>query len=109
MIYRIAQTQSNFGGVEQRWVIVENLARQQSDIKQLYAKLDKLEQAQEKQLAQLCCQNFEYESDARQAVERFTKKLKYHCLQAVEVVQQTHHLKPGRPRKQATPCINYRQ
>ncbi len=105
--YRIAQTQSHFGGVEQRWVIVESLARQQSDIKQLYAKLDKLEQAQEKQLEKLCRQNFECESDARQAVERFTKKLKYHCLEAVEVVQQTHHLKPGRPRKQATPCINY--
>ena len=39
--------------------------------------------------------------------QRFSKKLKYHCLEAAEVVQQTHHPKPGRPRKDATPCVNY--
>ena len=105
--YRIAQTKSKFGDVEQRWVIVESLARQQSDIKQLYAKIDKLDQDLEKQLTQLCRQDFQCEPDAMQAAERFAKKLKYHCLEAIEVVQQTHYLKPGRSRKQATPCINY--
>lgn len=105
--YRLAQTNSNFGGIEQRWVIVESVARQQSDIKQLYTQLDKLESALEKQLVQLCRQDFQCESDAMQAAQRFSKKLKYHCLEAAEVVQQTHHPKPGRPRKDATPCVNY--
>ena len=105
--YRLAQTNSNFGGTEQRWVIVESVARQQSDIKQLYTQLDKLESVLEKQLVQLRRQDFQCESDAMQAAQRFSKKLKYHCLEAAEVVQQTHHPKPGRPRKDANPCVNY--
>ncbi len=105
--YRLAQTNSNFGGTEQRWVIVESVARQQSDIKQLYTQLDKLESVLEKQLVQLRRQDFQCESDAMQAAQRFSKKLKYHCLEAAEVVQQTHHPKPGRPRKDTTPCVNY--
>lgn len=105
--YRLAQTNSNFGGIEQRWVIVESVARQQSDIKQLYTQLDKLESALEKQLVQLCRQDFQCESDAIATAQRFSKKLKYHCLEAAEVVQQAHHPKPGRPRKDATPCVNY--
>ncbi len=106
--YRIAQTESHFGGIEQRWVIVESIARQQSDIEQLHAKLDKLEPALNKQLVQLCRQDFRCESDALQAAEHFAIKLKYHCLEAIEIFKQTHHSKPGRPRKDETPCVNYR-
>lgn len=97
-----------------------------SDIQQLYAQLDKLEPTLEKELGRLCRQDFRCEPDAMQAQRaiaipyggkpsesavsprsRFAKRLKYHCLEKIEVVQQTHHPKPGRPRKQATPYISY--
>jgi transposase len=105
--YRLAQTTSYFGDVEQRWVIVESVERQQSAIKKLCIRLDKVESTLEKQLGQLCRQEFQCELDAMQAAQHFAKKLKYHCLEAIEVVQQTHHVKPGRPRKDAAPNINY--
>jgi transposase len=105
--YRIAQRQSNYAGIEQRWVIVESQARRQADIKQLYNHLHKLDSLLCKQLHSLCHQKFRCESDALAAAERFEKKLKYHCLEGIVVVKQTQHSQRGRPRKGAQPQVSY--
>lgn len=105
--YRIAECNSNYGGIEQRWVIVESQARSAADIKQLHNQLDKLDAVKSLQLQQLCRQEFQCEPDALQATERFAKKLKYHCLEAISVVKQTHYSQPGRPRKDTQPQVSY--
>ena len=106
--YRIAERESLYGGVAQRWAIVESTARQQADIKQLHSRLDKLEQRLNQQLSQLCLSDFRCEADALLAADRFAKKLEYHCLQAVTLTKNSQHVKPGRPRKDAQPSITYR-
>jgi transposase len=106
--YRIAERDSLYGGVPQKWVIVESEARKQADIKQLQTSLDKLEQQLNQQLTQLCAQDFRCEADAFLAADRFAKKLKYHYLATVTVTKHSQHKKPGRPRKDAQPQVNYR-
>ena len=106
--YRIAERESLYGGVTQRWAIVESAARQQADIKQLHSSLAKLEQRLHQQLTQSCLTDFRCEADALLAADRFAKKLEYHCLEAVTVTKHSQHVKPGRPRKDAQPSITYR-
>ena len=60
------------------------------------------------QLTQLSAQDFRCEADALLAADRFAKKLKYHCLEAVNLTNHSQHKKPGRPRKDAQPQVNYR-
>lgn len=60
-----------------------------------------------KQLNSLCRQKFQCEPDAVLAAERFASKLKYHCLEGLSVVKQTHHSQPGRPPKDAQPQLSY--
>jgi transposase len=59
------------------------------------------------QLTQLCAQDFCCEADALLAADRFAKKLKYHYLATVRVTKHSQHKKPGRPRKDAQPQVNY--
>jgi len=106
--YRIVEQDSLYGGVPQKWVIVESEARKQADIKQLQTCLNKLEQQLNQQLTQLCAQDFRCEADALLAADRFAKKLKYHYLATVMVTKHSQHKKPGRPRKDAQPQVNYR-
>jgi transposase len=106
--YRIVERNSFYGGVTQKWVIVESEARRQADIKQFYCCLDKLEQQLNHQLTQLSAQEFRCEADALLAADRFAKKLKYHCLEAINLTKHSQHKKPGRPRKDAQPQVNYR-
>lgn len=106
--YRIVERDSLYGGVPQKWIIVESEARKQADIKQLQSCLNKLEQQLNQQLTQLCAQDFRCEADALLAADRFAKKLKYHYLATVMVTKHSQHKKPGRPRKDAQPQVNYR-
>ncbi len=106
--YRIVERDSLYGDVPQKWVIVESEARKQADIKQLQTCLDKLKQHLNQQLIQLCAQDFRCEADALLAADRFAKKLKYHYLATVTVTKHSQHKKPGRPRKDAQPQVNYR-
>jgi transposase len=60
------------------------------------------------QLTQWSAQDFRCEADALLAADRFAKHLKYHCLEAVNLTKHSQHKKPGRPRKDAQPQVNYR-
>jgi transposase len=106
--YKIACRNSQYGGIAQRWVIVESQARKQADIKQLYRTIEQLEKRLNQQMSQLSHQNFRCEADVRLAAERFAKKLKYHVLEGVTVTQQKQHTQPGRPRKDSQPIVTYR-
>lgn len=105
--YRLVERGSNYAGIEQRWVIVHSEARAIADIKQLYKQLDKLDGVLSKQLNALCCQKFQCQPDALAAAKRFENKLKYHYLEGLAVVEQSHHCQRGRPRKDAQPQISY--
>lgn len=101
--YQIAEYRSSYGGVEQRWLIVESEQRKKSDLVQLEKKIVAQKQQLEAKLRQLSHQAFACEPDAIAAIEKFERNLKYYCLQGIKVIEQAHYQNSGRPRKSAKP------
>lgn len=76
---------SNYGGIEQRWLLVESEKRRESDLKKLEKNVEKARQKLEKELRQLSRQSWACIPDARRAAQKLFKKAKYHQLGALEI------------------------
>ena len=100
--YRIATVCCDYGGVQQRWFVVESQERKQADLKQLDKTLAKATTHWQAQLRQLCSQEFACEADALAALKKFEQHLPWHQLEGGSVKQTLHYEKPGKP-KQGTP------
>jgi transposase len=100
--YRMAAVCCAYGGVQQRWLVVESQERKQSDLKQLEKSVTKATTHWTAQLRQLCTQEFACEVDALAALQQFEKNLVWHQLDGMSVKQKLHYEKPGKP-KQGTP------
>jgi transposase len=106
--YSIAELCSTYAGVPQRWLVVQSEPRQQADLKQLDKRIAQAKTSQTKALKELGAHPFACEADAVNAANAFAKKLKYHTLTDVELLQKPHYDQPGRPRKGDTPkCYTY--
>jgi transposase len=99
--YRIASCCSDYGGVQQRWIVVESQARQEADLKQLEKRCGKQLSKAQSELKQLCQQQFACQKDAQLAAERMNRKLPLHQLANIEVHEVRQHTGRGRPRKNA--------
>ncbi|MCA9926762.1 MAG: IS1634 family transposase [Anaerolineales bacterium] len=98
--YAIHTLTSQYGGVSQRWLVVYSEQAEQRELKQLNKRVTRATTKAEKAVKTLNNQEFGCEKDARQAVEKVGKKLKWHQVTA------TYHpimkyLRPGRPPKGA--------
>jgi len=82
--YWIAAHTSNYGGVAQRWLVVESETRKGADLRQLEQRLFKSEKEASKKLQRLCAQNFACPQDAIDAAESEAQQLKYHCLTDIQ-------------------------
>lgn len=101
--YRFAEMCCCYGGVKQRWVVVESSQRQASDLKQWDKRFAKATMGKQAELDHLIRQPFACQADAQNALERFEKTLKYHLISDAGIVEQPHYDHPGRPAKAATP------
>ncbi len=101
--YRIAPAQSQYAGVEQRWLVVESEARKASDLKHLGEQVAKQHKVVQSQLNQLSREGFACEADARSAASQLEKSWHYHRLAQVSVVEQVTKAKRGRPRNHSNP------
>jgi transposase len=106
--YRLYKTKSNYGGVSQRWLVVENEARRRSERARLERRLRQLDREAEKELMRLRHRTFSCEEDARKAAEAFAAKLKYPRLTELKVISLAKYEKPGRPAKGTEPRRLYR-
>jgi transposase len=108
--YRLAEARSEYGGVEQRWVVVEGAQRQKAHNKQLEKKLKELDERLEQQLGQLRRQRFNCEADAQNALDACAKGLgRYHRLTEGKLMPIRSYQRPGRPRKDEEPeMVGYR-
>ncbi|MEW5859669.1 MAG: IS1634 family transposase [Cyanobacteriota bacterium] len=99
--YQIAQHLSNYGGVAQRWIVVESETRKQADLRQLERRLVKAEQTAHKKLQQLYKAKFACAEDAIKAASELSQQLKYHCLSDIITVEadldKTKKSKRGQP------------
>lgn len=105
--YRVASCCSNYGGSQQRWIVVESQARQEADLKQLEKRLDKQLTKAQSSLKQLCQQQFACQKDALLAAERMNRQLPLHQLSSQKVLENKQHKGRGRPRKDTEVTCHY--
>ena len=101
--YAIAEVCSTYGGIRQRWLVVQSESRKQADLQQLDKRIAKAQTRKAKALKDLSAHPFACETDAVDAANAFDKKLRYHRLTDIEVLKKPHYERPGRPRQGESP------
>jgi transposase len=87
--YSWSEHKSNYGGIEQRWLVVESSLRRDADQRKLEKKLKKAEVEGQKKLRELSNIEFACDADASAAASRLSKQLKYYNLTQVTSRQTT--------------------
>ena len=107
--YDIGTVCTDYGGVPQRWFVVESQARKQADLQKLEQRLEQTTTQKQRELNQLCAQEFACAADAEAALQRFQRRLEWHQLTAISVVAQPHYDRPGKPKRGTPPArMTYR-
>ena len=99
--YSISPLKSQYGGAQQRWILVYSEQAFKKEIQTLNKQIEKEKTETEKLLWHLSKETFQCETDAKKRVSRL-KKLKYHKL-SYEIEPIKNHLGKGRPKKGALP------
>ncbi|AUB34226.1 Transposase (plasmid) [Nostoc flagelliforme CCNUN1] len=105
--YEIAAICSEYGGIRQRWLVVESQARKDADLKQLEKRLTKQLSKAQSELRLLLNQEFACSKDALIAAQRLSSKLPLHQLANIQVNEVKKHTGRGRPSKDASPTFYY--
>lgn len=87
--YSWSEHKSNYGGIEQRWLVVESSLRRDADQRKLEKNLKKAEIEGQKKLRELSNIEFACSADASAAANRLSKQLKYHNLTQITCGQTT--------------------
>jgi transposase len=95
---------SDYGGIQQRWLVVFSEAAYQREAQTLARAQAKERTAAEKGWRQLGQQPFRCEADAIQAVAQFNQRWHYHQVTA-HVVPITRYARRGRPAAQDQPAV----
>jgi transposase len=103
--YRIAQTQSYYAGVAQRWLIVHSEELRKAASERLERHLSLREKELGRQLSRLSHKTFACRADALQAAEAFAAEHleNHHRLDDPQIVRVARYGKRGRPAKGAEP------
>ncbi|MBZ8182866.1 IS1634 family transposase, partial [Oscillatoria salina] len=78
--YSYKEVTKTYGGISQRWLVVESEKRRESDLKKLEKNLVKEAREAEQKVRQLSRQTFACIPDAKKASQKLLKKSKYHQL-----------------------------
>lgn len=100
--YRMWEVEQTYGGVSQRWILVESQTRK-ADVTLWQPALEKLERRLNRQLKSLTRQVFACKPDALDALIKFQDTLNVHHLTQVWVEAVRAKRSPGRPAKSAKP------
>ena len=95
--YKIASFSSNYGEVEQRWLLVYSEQSYKREKKTFERKLAKQDDVLKKLLWHIGNEIFSCEMDAMKAVGKLIKKYPYHCIN-VTTHPNIKHDKAGRPK-----------
>jgi transposase len=107
--YCYQRLKSEYGGVEQRWLLIYSQAARARAEKQVPKLLARQTQEDVKAYSKLSRKEFACLEDAKQALAAFINKLKACTLSSSEIIKVPHYPKAGRPAKDATPSrVSYR-
>jgi transposase len=101
--YKIALKESDYGGIKQRWVIVESELRKKSSIQQVEKQVKKQLEKAKASLSKLSRQEFACQAGAKIAIEKLSKSWKYHQIKEIEYIEKAEYKTAGRPNKLAEP------
>jgi len=96
--YQMWEVEQEYGGIKQRWILVENQTRKK-DTSLWEKEIKRLERRLNREFKELKEQKFACEPDARNSLLRFQKKLEFHQLTGVEI--KAIYGKRGRPAQSA--------
>jgi len=107
--YRGLEVEADYGGVRQRWLLVESEERAREEEGGLRRRVARAEGEAEKALGRLLSRSFACQADARRALEAASGKLPHHRLVHLGVQEERHRGRVGRPRKGEPPLpVSYR-
>ncbi len=86
---RTEQAESNYGGIKQKWIIVESETRKASDLKQLSQKIAKDSEKARLLVKKLSQRTYENRTEIKAVFQCEQKKLKYHHLVLKDVATTT--------------------
>ena len=101
--YTLSELSSVYGGVEQRWLLIESEQRRKSDLKQLAKKMEQHQRQSQQDLRVLCAREFACSADAMSAAQTLSKKMTWHGLSALQIVEKPHYDKAGKPKRADVP------
>lgn len=102
--YRGQLVEVTYGDVAQRWLVIYSQAADEREAKSFARRLVRQREQAEKQLRRLQRRAFACEADAREALEKASRRWRYHQVQAtVEAI--TGYAQPGRPPQGAEPQV----
>lgn len=85
--YKYQEVKKTYGGILQRWLVIESQKRRESDLKHLEKKIKNEEVAVQKKLRELTSQKFACIPDAQKAPKQFFPKCLYHQLTGINIKQ----------------------
>ncbi len=85
--YSFVEKTSNYGGIPQRWLVVESEARAESDKQSLEKKITKEKEITQKKVAKLFQKKFKNSIEAELSLKQIQSKLKYHLVSEIEVIE----------------------
>jgi len=97
---------SEYGGVKQRLLLVFSKQAYIREEKTLKRNIKKEKEQQTKELNRFSRIDFDCENDAKEALIRWSKRLKYHSLYEVKISSKRVNQKKGRPKMSS--CKTYR-
>lgn len=109
--YHLYETQSDYGGVPQRWLMVESEELQKAASERLERHLLRRERELGRKLSRLVRKTFACRADAREATEAFAAEHlgNHHQLTDTEIIEVVRYGRRGRPSKGAEPEeVSYR-
>ncbi len=107
--YRGLEVESGYGGVRQRWLLVESEERARMEGESLQRRVVRAEAEAQKVLGKLTARSFACEADARRALGEASARLPLHRLVYLGVQEERQWARMGRPRKGEQPlAVGYR-
>ncbi len=106
--YRAREVFSDYADVKQRWLLVDSQQARKREEKTLVKRESKELEKKNSELKKLSQQSFGCETDAKKALERWSKSLKYHRIAETEIFTKNHKKGKGRPRAGQQLEVSYR-
>ena len=78
--YKAIEKESNYGGIKQKWIIIESATRKEADFKKLAKKILKDEEKANSLLTSLSRKNYQNRAEIKAVLDCEQKQLKYHNL-----------------------------